>query len=234
MAEESSPVPMDIPVRIRWARRRKDGSEEGEGAKSPIDKAFPFSFSSFTFSNPSKKRKIKTALAEPSALKSLEDKIARSHAVGRREDRRAARLKEAAPLSQKLFSLNCLISSYLSLLLNAFLVGLLVVLVLKFVFTVKNDIATKSLKRMAEARMDIEDCRRKYLINRCGPGDRVPAMEEKCVEWERCMSRDPLRAEVTAAVFRVASESLEELFGGISVRSVLIGFLFVFLLFKLR
>jgi hypothetical protein len=44
---------------------------------------------------------------------------------------------------------------------------------------------------MVEILLENDACRHEYAINRCLPDTRVPAMNEKCNEWEKCMHRDP-------------------------------------------
>lgn len=38
---------------------------------------------------------------------------------------------------------------------------------------------------------EIAVCSRHYMDNRCDPATRIPAMQETCSMWERCMRRDP-------------------------------------------
>ena len=36
--------------------------------------------------------------------------------------------------------------------------------------------------------IEISQCSRQYIENRCKPGERVPAMEKACVLWEKFVS----------------------------------------------
>lgn len=56
----------------------------------------------------------------------------------------------------------------------------------------------------AEILQEISQCSRDYIENRCAPDMRVPAMEMRCIAWEKCMNRDPSqvgRARVSAETF---------------------------------
>lgn len=221
-------VPMDVPVDISWG-------EKGEG-KREIKDSFPLRFPSFTFTNPTKKRKAKSIGDEKFLIVRKDKDVAdkkdtdKKDAVEKKEG--AVSAKRTEGLVARLSSLNLLLSSYLSLALNLFLLLLFVTSVLKFAFAVKNDIHMKSLKKIKEGQMDVEECRRQYVLNKCNPEDRVPALEQQCAEWERCMNRDPFRIEVTSVIFRVVSDSLEQLFSGFSMRSLAIGAFFAVLFMR--
>ncbi|KAI5171783.1 hypothetical protein NEFER03_1088 [Nematocida sp. LUAm3] len=130
--------------------------------------------------------------------------------------------KEKLSTFERLLKANYVLSSYLSLLLNGFLVILSIVLIIKFVLMVKNDISVKTIRKLEENKQKIEECAKQYKLNRCSPEERVPALEEKCKEWETCMRNDPLREELTRVVFQVASNTIEEFLNGISIRSAFI------------
>lgn len=53
-------------------------------------------------------------------------------------------------------------------------------------------------------------CAKDYVDNRCGGGDRLPALETVCGNWERCMNRDPAkvgRAKVSAQTMAIIINS---------------------------
>jgi hypothetical protein len=37
----------------------------------------------------------------------------------------------------------------------------------------------------------ISECTKSYLLNKCSPKERIPAMQQLCKEWETCMRKDP-------------------------------------------
>jgi hypothetical protein len=58
-----------------------------------------------------------------------------------------------------------------------------------FIHTVRADIASKTALHRQRLFLEIDACQKAYLENRCVPSMRVPALEQKCREWEACMSR---------------------------------------------
>lgn len=52
------------------------------------------------------------------------------------------------------------------------------------------DISSK-LKLFLEILLENEICARNYVDNKCAPDTRVPAMVSQCLQWEKCMHRDP-------------------------------------------
>jgi Di-sulfide bridge nucleocytoplasmic transport domain len=224
MESDRSPLPMDIPLKISWS---EDSAERrGSGEKSSVGRLFPFSFSSQKFSNPNKKRKIKRDLPVP--------ELPAAEVISVEDGRGIVACKEKRSIAQVVLSLNLLVSSLVYLVLNLFAATVIIAAVTKFMLSLRGDIITKTGTRIEGMQMEIDRCRREYEVNRCRPEERVPAMEEKCREWEVCMRRDPRRTEMTAVIFKVASESLEEFLSGVSLRSILIGLLFIIVLLRCR
>ncbi|KAL4814972.1 Di-sulfide bridge nucleocytoplasmic transport domain-containing protein [Aspergillus spinulosporus] len=57
---------------------------------------------------------------------------------------------------------------------------------------------------------EMATCAKDYVDNRCGGGDRLPALETVCANWERCMNRDPAkvgRAKVSAQTMAIIINS---------------------------
>lgn len=186
-----------------------------QGSKLPISKTHPFQISTVSaFSNP-KKRKLAPVdpASQPPVLYSPPAK--------------------EGTLSDKLIRANYLMAAYLSLILNTFLIFLFIALVVKLVLAVKNDITVKSLNLLEENRFKIRECQRQYLVNKCHPSERVPALEDQCQEWEQCLTKDPLREELTKVVVRVASDTIEEFLNGISLRTVSITIIGLGILLKI-
>lgn len=40
---------------------------------------------------------------------------------------------------------------------------------------------------------EITKCGKNYMLNRCDPETRVPALERSCNYWAACMRRDPAK-----------------------------------------
>lgn len=71
-------------------------------------------------------------------------------------------------------------------------------------------------------------CSKQYTDNKCHPDTRVPAMDGFCVEWEKCMFRDPSAVASTKITAAVLSEILESFFSNLSYKSALLISLFAF------
>jgi len=134
---------------------------------------------------------------------------------------------------ESLIQINYLLSAYVSLALNSFLIFTFIVLVFKFVNSIRKDIVTKNLNLIEINKIKVEECRRQYVLNKCDPKERVPALESQCKEWEECMKQNPFREEITKAGFRVLSDSIEELLSGFSIRTVLLLILVTYVLLRL-
>lgn len=110
-----------------------------------------------------------------------------------------------------------LISSYLQLIFNAFTSSIVIYVLISAIRTVRADINNKMEEYASEIVLDIQRCTRSYLENRCAPETRVSALEQICIEWERCMNRDPRilanKASVSAETLGIILNSLIEPIG---------------------
>ncbi|KAJ2752963.1 hypothetical protein IWQ56_006668 [Coemansia nantahalensis] len=102
------------------------------------------------------------------------------------------------------------ISGYLQLGFNVFMVGTVLTVVVNVLLTIQRDVNAKIQEYSAEILQGISSCSKQYLDNRCDPLLRVPAMEQACREWENCMHRDP----TTVGRARVSAETLAEIVNG--------------------
>lgn len=90
---------------------------------------------------------------------------------------------------------------YLQLLLNILLVAVLVYVGWSFISSVRRDIGHKVDMYTLDAVHEILRCLREYYRNKCGLDVRAPALELLCIQWEKCMNRDPQqlgRAQISA------------------------------------
>ncbi|KAJ1721846.1 hypothetical protein LPJ53_003666 [Coemansia erecta] len=83
------------------------------------------------------------------------------------------------------------ISGYLQLLFNVFMVGTLLTIVLGVLLTFQRDASAKVQERSAVVMQEIMACSKQYVENRCAPDMRVPWMESSCNQWDTCMNQDP-------------------------------------------
>lgn len=96
------------------------------------------------------------------------------------------------------------LSLYLQLLLNFFLSCIFIYFFYILVTTIRHDVDKKVEEYSSEILAEMAECSKQYLRNNCMPGRRVPALENTCISWERCMNRDPTvvgRARVSAETF---------------------------------
>ncbi|KAF8427822.1 Di-sulfide bridge nucleocytoplasmic transport domain-containing protein [Tirmania nivea] len=106
-----------------------------------------------------------------------------------------------------------LVSSYLQLFFNIFIVIVVLYLLTSFLRTIQADVDIK-VKQSAQKRLsEISECSNQFTANRCGTGYRVPAVEALCAKWEACMNQDPDevgRAKASAQTFAEILNSLIE------------------------
>jgi hypothetical protein len=98
-----------------------------------------------------------------------------------------------------------LISSYLQLIFNALTSSLAIYVLISAIRTIRSDINNKMEEYATEIEMEIQRCTKLYLENRCAPETRRPALEQRCIEWDRCRRRD---SRVLANKASVSAETL--------------------------
>ncbi|KAI5132471.1 hypothetical protein NEAUS06_0166 [Nematocida ausubeli] len=200
---------MTAPIDINWGRKEQ---------RRPISKTQPYTF--FTFSNP-KKRKA-------------DDQVFAPRPIIRPQADVPAECQPGVPHHERLLKVNLVLQAYLSLIFNAFVVGLVVLLLIKGAVMLKNDIEVRINASIIDQKTQIADCAREYRINRCSPEERVPAMEKQCQVWEKCMTQDPIRQELGKIILRLFSEGAEELMSALSVRSVLLASFALIIILRFR
>ncbi|KAK3627959.1 hypothetical protein LTR56_018949 [Elasticomyces elasticus] len=121
-----------------------------------------------------------------------------------------------------------ILTFYAQLFFNCFLLALLTYVIYTIYSTFAHDIALASQAATTEILAKMAVCAREYTTNRCAPETRVPAMEQVCEGWQRCMSRDAGavgRAGVGARTFAEVFNSFVE---AISWKTMVFTFLMVF------
>ncbi|KAH0556561.1 hypothetical protein GP486_005579, partial [Trichoglossum hirsutum] len=81
--------------------------------------------------------------------------------------------------------------SYFQLLWNILIVFYILHLAYGFVSAIRADVLKKSNEATADILVEIAACAQQFVDNKCDRGKRVPAMENVCNSWEKCMNRDP-------------------------------------------
>ncbi|KAF3939732.1 hypothetical protein ABW19_dt0208071 [Dactylella cylindrospora] len=103
-----------------------------------------------------------------------------------------------------------ILSQYVQLGFNIFMTCLVAFLVFVFVRTIFRDVQRKVQVYAAEAQIEVQECHRKWLTNRCDPESIVPAIEQQCKEWRICADREP----ESIGWSKVSAETLAEVLDG--------------------
>lgn len=103
-----------------------------------------------------------------------------------------------------------ILSWWAQLVVNLSLFSLATYVVFAFVSAIRSefDQAAEEVSDTILAEMAV--CARNYVDNRCAGGERLPALETVCDNWERCMNRDPAkvgRAKVSAHTMAIIINS---------------------------
>lgn len=83
------------------------------------------------------------------------------------------------------------LSLYLQLLVNFVAFAFAAYIVYSVVSTIKHDIDEKLQQEASHRLIEMAACRRAYHENQCAPDTIVPAMEQACAHWQKCMNQDP-------------------------------------------
>ncbi|RKP38170.1 Brl1/Brr6 domain-containing protein, partial [Dimargaris cristalligena] len=97
-----------------------------------------------------------------------------------------------------------ILSGYIQMFFNLFIVGVILYVVTQFIMTIQRDVDLKVDEYSEEILQEMSICTKNFIENRCSPDTRVPAMQKACAIWESCMNRDPKivgRAKVSAETF---------------------------------
>ncbi|KAK9728383.1 hypothetical protein K7432_001097 [Basidiobolus ranarum] len=98
-----------------------------------------------------------------------------------------------------------IISGWLQLFFNLFLIAVILYIILQFIYTVQRDIDIKVEEYSMAILEEIGKCSHDYIANQCAPAEsRLPGLKDLCNTWETCMRRDPTvigRAKVSAETF---------------------------------
>ncbi|KAK5093896.1 hypothetical protein LTR70_004421 [Exophiala xenobiotica] len=120
-----------------------------------------------------------------------------------------------------------IIAKYLQVFFNAMILFGCLYMFYSFWATIRADVDKASDDAMQEVIAEMTACTRNYVDNRCGAGDRLPALEQVCANWELCMNRDPnavKRASLSAHTFAEIFNSFVE---PISLKTMVFTFLIV-------
>lgn len=94
-----------------------------------------------------------------------------------------------------------ILSWWAQLVVNLALFSLAVYVVFAFVSVIRAEFEQAAEEVSDTILAEMATCAKSYVDNKCAGGDRLPALETVCENWERCMNRDPAkvgRAKVSA------------------------------------
>lgn len=116
-----------------------------------------------------------------------------------------------------------IISWYLQVLFNAACGGVVLWLAFGMISAIRGEVLYSSEKARAQLLEEVNACARRYSENRCSPiGDRLPALEGMCNDWETCMNQDSnVVAGVKASAGHLA-DILNEFFSRLSWKATVI------------
>lgn len=103
-----------------------------------------------------------------------------------------------------------IISTYLQLLLNTVTVLIMLYLGHAILKAFWRDVDIKLDNYANTIAIEASQCTRNYLENDCRPGLRPPALESQCLEWEKCMERDPY----AIGRLKISVETIAEVING--------------------
>lgn len=124
------------------------------------------------------------------------------------------------------------ILSYLQLITNTLLSVFALHILVAMVQAIRSDVSHKMALEANNLLIEIALCRRAYSENNCDPSQRVPALEQMCEYYEKCMLQDPSqvgnRSRIGAHTLGVILNSLIEPLG---LKFLGVGSFFVVLIF---
>jgi hypothetical protein len=98
-------------------------------------------------------------------------------------------------------------------------------------FAIISEIKIRVHQEVNELTLVINECSRQYIINSCE--DRVPLTEAQCLEWEKCMMRDPNSVYYTEIVMSMVASILRSFFDHLKLNTfgmIALGAVFIYLL----
>ncbi|KAJ5101323.1 nucleus export protein BRR6 [Penicillium alfredii] len=103
-----------------------------------------------------------------------------------------------------------ILSWWAQLVVNLSLFSLAVYVVFGFVSAIRSEFDQAAEEVSDTILAEMATCAKSYVDNKCAGGDRLPALETVCENWERCMNRDPAkvgRAKVSAHTMAIIINS---------------------------
>lgn len=81
-----------------------------------------------------------------------------------------------------------IIAAYVQLLINILIASIVFYIVVHLFCMIRNDVQKKINQIIRIEVNKVKICEKNYIMNRCDPEVRVPALEEVCSEWFECIN----------------------------------------------
>lgn len=119
-------------------------------------------------------------------------------------------------------------------LLNAFIIGALIYSIAHLLYFARIDISYKIAQKKEEVRVAVDEAKRLYVLNRCDPTTRVPAMESQCGQWECLIGNGLSGIRYMRIVAEMFADILDGFVGKFSIKSlaVIVVMVAVYLVFR--
>lgn len=117
---------------------------------------------------------------------------------------------------------------YLQLLFNVILALIIIYLIYVFISTIRIDTRHKMEIATTDALRQISLCSREYYRNKCSSSSRAPALEMPCMEWEKCMNRDPEKIGKSLVTAQTFGEIINEFLKPISWKLIILCNILIF------
>ena len=122
----------------------------------------------------------------------------------------------------------------LHIFLNFFIVSVFIFLICYILFCASRDISYGISLKRAETRSLIEEARKLYVLNKCDPTTRVPALQLQCDQWEHLVKSGFYSIKYTKIVVEMLADVLDGFVSKFKFKSlaVIVTFMCYYLLFK--
>jgi len=123
------------------------------------------------------------------------------------------------PKSDEAFAHNIYLRTYFAKFVGALIFIVVIACIIVIAVDSKNEYETMVM----DETMKIENCVKTYEENRCHPHQRVPALNNFCLDLEICMNSDPRKiAKRSAAFSSLVADNANKLFGHLKLQTVIV------------
>ena len=124
-----------------------------------------------------------------------------------------------------------LMIGYIHLFLNLFITGCFVYIFGFLIYFLKIDVLYKINEKREVMKGVISNTRHKYIINKCDPSTRVPAMEKQCGEWDNILKNGFSALNYTKIIIELVAGTIDGFISNITYKTLItIGCLMIFYL----